>query len=200
LRAILGIGNIGSRYNNTRHNVGFMFLDFMADAFQLKFTPSKGDYYYCSGNYDGSDFTLIRPTTYVNNSGIAASHFLETNNLNPNDLLIIQDELNLPFGKYKIKLNGGDGGHNGIASLIYHLNSNEFPRVRIGVGSGFGRGEQVDYVLGKFPANELASLEEIFEKTLTLSKEFIANGLKGFQDANSRLVTAEKNSSQSENN
>lgn len=200
MRAILGIGNVGSRYAKTRHNIGFMFLDYLAGKYSLEFIPSKGDYYYCKGKIKGSDFTLIRPSTFVNNSGFAAGHFVSSNNLTPEDLLVIHDDINLDFGKIKTKLNGGDGGHNGISSIIYHLNSNLFPRVRLGIGNNFSKGAQADYVLDNFPPDEAAQLKDIFEKVLMLSEEFILNGTKGLLDVNSRVNFKEKKKDDSLNN
>lgn len=192
MRAILGIGNVGSRYAETRHNIGFMFLDYLAGKYSLSFIPSKGDYYFCKGKIKGSDFTLIRPSTYVNNSGSAAYHFISENNLTPEDLLVIHDDINLDFGKIKTKLNGGDGGHNGISSIIYHLQTNLFPRVRLGIGNNFSKGAQVNYVLDKFPPDEIAQLENVFEKVFILAEEFIFSGTKGLLDVNSRLNPKEK--------
>ena len=200
MRAILGIGNVGNRYALTRHNIGFMFLDFLAGKYSIEFKPSKSDYYFGIGKIEGSDFALIRPTTYVNNSGIAAAHFISAYNSSPEDLLVIHDDINLNFGKLKTKLNGGDGGHNGISSIIYHLNSNQFPRVRIGIGNDFDRGAQADYVLDKFPREEMNRLTEIFEKTLLLTEEFILNGTKGLLDVNSRLNPKEKRKENDQSN
>lgn len=200
MRAILGIGNIGKRYARTRHNVGFMFLDYMVDKYSLQFIPSKSDYYYCLGIFNGADFALIRPSTYVNNSGIAAEHFISTNGISSDELLVIHDDLNLNFGVIKTKLNGGDGGHNGLSSIIYNLNSDSFPRIRIGIGASFEKGSQVDYVLEDFSSDEMPVLNSLFEKTLILTEEFIANGSKGMLDANSRLNPKEKKKENGENN
>ncbi len=192
MRAVLGIGNIGSRYDKTRHNVGFMFLDRLAEKYNLEFIPSKGDYFYCLGKLNGSDFALIRPTAYVNNSGGAAIHFLNENNISPEDLLVVHDDINLNFGSFKTKLNGGDGGHNGIASIIYSLNSDQFPRVRIGIGNSFDKGKMVDYVLERFTGKEIETLEEVFLKSVILTEAFITGGSKGMLDVNSIMKTEER--------
>lgn len=187
MRLILGIGNPGNRYKHNRHNLGFLVLDYFASLNSLSFLPSKGDYYYSRGSIDECEFQLIKPTTYVNNSGIAAKQAMNDNNAELKDLLIIHDDVNLPFPEIRLKIKGGDGGHNGISSIIYHLESEEFARIRIGIGNNYEKGELADYVLSDFTATEFEQLEKYFKTTGNLMTEFIKGGINGMLDANSML-------------
>ncbi|MHB8580238.1 MAG: aminoacyl-tRNA hydrolase [Ignavibacteriaceae bacterium] len=192
MRVILGIGNPGNRYKNNRHNIGFMFLDFFADSYSLKFTPSKKDYYFATGRLDEYDFSIIKPSTFVNNSGTAALNSSLNFDTRIEDILVGADDINLDPGVLKIKSHGGDGGHNGIASIIYHLNSNKFPRLRIGVGNNFESGSMAEYVLSDFNSEELMLLEKSFEKGKILVDNFIKGGLKQMLDYHSIIFNHTK--------
>jgi PTH1 family peptidyl-tRNA hydrolase len=194
LRLILGIGNPGNKYKNNRHNVGFIVLDHLASLNSISFTAAGGDYYSASGSLEGNDFQLIKPTTYVNNSGLAARQALEKYDLDVRDLLIVHDDVNLPQAEIRVKARGGDGGHNGLSSLIYHLMSDEFPRIRIGVGNNFGKGEMAGYVLSDFSSDEMKVLDEKFDTVKILINEFITGGISQLLDANSRVSNPDKNS------
>lgn len=187
MRLILGIGNPGKRYSFTRHNAGFLLLDNYALKNSISFKASKNDYYYAEGKTADSGFSLIKPSTYVNNSGIAALQAIEEYNIQMTDLLVIADDVNLEPGKFRIRANGGDGGHNGMNSIIYHLNSDNFPRLRIGIGNDFRRGQMADYVLSEFPKVEEGLISRVFADTSVLIDEFIKFGTKGMLDANSKL-------------
>ncbi len=194
MRLILGIGNPGNKYKYNRHNVGFILLDHLASLNSLSFTASAGDYYLAGGSLRGNNYHLIKPTTYVNNSGIAAKQVLEKYDLYSRDLLVIHDDVNLPLSDIRVKAKGGDGGHNGLSSIIWHLNSDDFARIRIGIGSEFEKGYMADYVLSDFNKDEMKTLSEKFETVQTLVNEFITSGVNGFLDANSRLSNTNKNS------
>jgi peptidyl-tRNA hydrolase, PTH1 family len=187
VRIVVGIGNPGKRYENTRHNIGFLILNQFAEKNKISFTPSKADYYFSEGEIDGSTFVLIKPATYVNNSGLAVTQALEYYSTGLNDLLVVVDDINLATGSLRVRASGGDGGHNGIKSIIYHLNSNEFARIRVGIGSEFGKGEMADYVLSKFHKNDFELIKESTGKTDILIKEFISGGIKQMLDLNSKL-------------
>ncbi len=192
MRIILGIGNPGNQYKNNRHNVGFMFLDLLANKYSLKFVPSKNDYYYADGKLGEYEFSLIKPSTFVNNSGTAALNSSSNFNTRIEDILVISDDINLEPGILKIKSHGGDGGHNGIASIIYHLNSNKFPRLRIGVGNKFESGRMAEYVLSDFNLEESKLLENSFEKGISLVENFIKGGLKQMLDHHSIIFNQTK--------
>lgn len=187
MRVIFGIGNPGSKYQNNRHNVGFLLLDYFAGKYSLSFQPSKGSYYFCEGNISGNNFMLVKPTTYVNNSGIAAAELNEKFNLNLDDFLVIHDDINLEVSTLKVKVSGSDGGHNGISSLIYNFASNKFPRLRIGIGKNFKKGEMAEYVLSDFNNSEFEEFKNSFDAGSFLLEEFICGGTKRLLDANSRL-------------
>lgn len=185
MKVVVGIGNPGSRYAKTRHNIGFMSLDFFAAKHDLNFIPSKGDYYHAS-DFENS-FTLIKPTTYVNNSGNAVSHFTNENNVSANDLLVVYDDLNLPLGEVRVRLSGGDGGHNGIHSIIYSLQTEKFSRIRLGIGSDFSHGQMADYVLSEFNPDETETLHKVLQRTNLLIEKFLSGGAKAMLDENSKL-------------
>ena len=193
MRLILGIGNPGKRYTFNRHNIGFMFLDYLAEKESLSFLPSKGDFYYAEGSLNSSEYNLIKPSTYVNDSGAAALQALQLNNVEVKDLLVIVDDINLNLGDFRVRVSGGDGGHNGISSIIYHLNSNQFPRIRIGIGDSFENGKMADYVLTNFSKEEIESLKKSFSLGIILTKEFIKGGIKQMLDANSKLSIEDSN-------
>jgi len=187
LRVILGIGNPGSKYELTRHNAGFMALDYFAIKHRLKFKPSKKDYYKAGGTISATDFFLVKPTTYVNLSGIAALDIINEFNINPEDLLIVADDINIEEGRIRIKKGGSDGGHNGLKSLIYHLQTNNFPRLRIGIGNDFESGAMSDYVLDKFNDNTLVQLKPSFDLCNDLILQFIIGGIKSMSDHFSKI-------------
>ena len=192
MRIILGIGNPGKRYSFNRHNVGFMFLDYIAVKESLSFLPSKGDFYFAEGKINNSEFNLIKPSTYVNVSGKAAVQALEFYNSDIADLLVVVDDLNLNFPGFRVRASGGDGGHNGLASIIYHLNSDKFPRIRIGINND-EKESNVDFVLSDFTSDEIKSLKNIFDECLILTKGFIEGGIKRMMDINSTLKDSSNN-------
>ncbi len=187
MRAIFGIGNPGVRYQRTRHNAGFLMLDSFAGKQSVEFKPAKGDYYFARGEINGIPYFLIKPTTYVNRSGLAALQFLEEYKIELKDLLVMGDDVNIQTGRLRIRKNGGDGGHNGLASLIYHLNSNEFPRLRIGVGDDSIGEDLSSYVLSNFSQEQFDVLLQTFKTSDYLLYEFIRGGLKAMLDANSKI-------------
>jgi len=187
VRLILGIGNPGNRYSFTRHNAGFLILDNYSQKNSISFKASKNDYYFAEGKTADSGFSLIKPTTYVNNSGIAALQAIEEYKIELTDLLVIADDINLEPGKFRVRASGGDGGHNGLNSIIYHLNSTNFPRLRIGIGNDFGRGQMAEYVLSTFSKEQEVLISKVFEDTEVLIDEFIKFGTKGMLDANSKM-------------
>lgn len=189
MKIILGIGNPGIRYELTKHNVGFIILDKVAQKYKMQFVPSKNEFLY-AGNGDDtiSPFILVKPTTYVNLSGIAAAELKEFYDFEPsNELLVVYDDLHLELGKIRIRKSGGDGGHNGINSLIYHLQTDNFTRIRFGIGNNFEHGKMKDYVLDNFSNDELRELDKNFNLCADLINVFIKNGQKGMLDYYSKL-------------
>jgi len=196
LRVIFGIGNPGIRYEYTRHNAGFLLLDFFTQKKSLKFKAAEGEYLEAIGSINDNEFALIKPVTFVNNSGIAARQVLEKYKIEPQDFLVVSDDVNLDNFVLRVRLSGGDGGHNGLSSIIYHLVTDQFPRIRIGISS---KPEDVaisDFVLSKFDESELRTLKETFQKGALLIEEFISGGSKKMLEANSVLMKSDnKNNS-----
>ncbi|MBS4013588.1 MAG: aminoacyl-tRNA hydrolase [Bacteroidetes bacterium] len=151
---IVGLGNIGPDYHNTRHNIGFMVVDKLAEKKDAVFTPARyGDK--TEFKYKGRLFILVKPSTYMNLSGKAINYWLEKEKIPYENLLVIVDDLALPLGVLRMKTKGGDGGHNGLNSIISILGSNAFSRLRFGIGNEFHKGAQVGYVLGKWTSKEM---------------------------------------------
>ena len=176
MKAIIGLGNPGKKYLLTRHNIGFMILDSFALKHKLQFTASKYDYYNVGSAISTSHFSLYKPTSYMNESGIATRQILENNNLDLNDVLIISDDINLETGMIRIRTSGGDGGHNGLSSIIYHINSDNFLRLRFGVGNDFEEGKMPDYVLQNFYENEWKIIRLSVDFSVTLIEQFVLGG------------------------
>lgn len=187
MRAVLGIGNIGLRYQRNRHNAGFLVLDYFAQNRSIKFKAAKGDYYICEGDLNQVHYFLIKPSNYVNNSGVAALQFLEKHKTDISDLLVVCDDVNMEMGKLRVRKSGGDGGHNGLASIIYHLNSDQFPRLRIGIGSDYNEGELSSYVLDDFSENDAKIFKTVLKDSSHLVEEFIIGGIEALLNANSKL-------------
>lgn len=192
MKIIVGIGNPGSRYTHNRHNIGFQLLDYFALRLNLKFSASKFDYYFAEGDIKGNPFVLIKPTTYVNNSGIAVLQSIKHYGSLNSDILVIVDDINLQVTDFRIRMSGSDGGHNGLDSIIYHLQSEEFSRIRIGVGNQFESGNLPDYVLSDFNDDEFKNLKRIFDKCTDLIEDFIGGGYQQLLNSYSIKINQEK--------
>lgn len=187
MKIIVGLGNPGKKYLNTRHNAGFLFLDHFAVLNSLSFVPSKHRYYKAEGALAGNPFVPVKPTTFVNLSGDAVIDVIDEYSVEVEDILVVHDEINIPSGTYKVKKSGSDGGHNGIYSIIYSIENDSFPRIRIGIGNDFPQGGMAEFVLSPFSADESEKLNKVFETCIELTKEFIVSGVKGLLDTNSKL-------------
>jgi len=174
---IFGLGNIGAEYANTRHNIGFEILDAYAKASNIVFTTKRyADI--AETRVKGRQITLVKPSTYMNLSGKAVRYWMQNLNVPIENILVIADDINLPFGKIKIKPKGGDGGHNGLKSIIDLLGSANFARYRYGVGNDFNRGQQVDYVLGNWTDEEIKLIEKSHKKSIDMINSFVIMGLE----------------------
>lgn len=192
MRIIIGIGNPGSRYALTRHNAGFLLLDHLAESLNVSFRAAKGEYYSAQGSIEDSSYLLVKPTTYVNLSGIAARQAVEAYGVLPEDVLVLYDDINLPNGKLRLRRSGGDGGHNGISSITEHLQTTDFPRLRLGIGGGFERGRMAEYVLSEFTDGEMKMIGDLFSSALPLLRSFLRDGIKGMLDEYSRFDSSKK--------
>jgi PTH1 family peptidyl-tRNA hydrolase len=161
VKVICGLGNAGRRYRLTRHNIGFIFLEYLQKELNISFKPGKGEYNYCKAELNDQPVLLIQPLTYMNLSGLAISQVLEYFDKNIDDLLIIYDDFHLSFGELRFRKKGSSGGHNGIESIIYQLQTEVFARLKIGIGNEFE--DSVDFVLSKFRRKERSQLELIMK-------------------------------------
>ncbi|MEO6348249.1 MAG: aminoacyl-tRNA hydrolase [Aquaticitalea sp.] len=173
---IVGLGNIGEDYANTRHNIGFKILDFLAEHESLTFETQKlGDM--AVYKFKGRQFMLLKPSTYMNLSGKAVTYWMNKENIPMENLLIITDDLNLPFGTIRLKTKGSDGGHNGLKDIQDKLQTTNYNRFRFGISDVFSQGRQIDYVLGEWTAEENQKLSERMEKSIELIKSYGTAGI-----------------------
>jgi PTH1 family peptidyl-tRNA hydrolase len=173
---IVGLGNIGVEYEYTRHNVGFEALDAIAIERKLSFVSDRYAHK-TEFRFKGESIHLIKPTTYMNLSGKAVRYWCDKLDIAPIQTLVILDDLALPFGKLRLRKSGSDGGHNGLKSINECLNTNDYPRLRVGIGSEFAKGQQVDYVLGKWSQEEAKDLPPILDR---IHKSIISIVAMGF--------------------
>ncbi|WP_375379462.1 aminoacyl-tRNA hydrolase [Hymenobacter volaticus] len=155
---VLALGNIGPEYADTRHNIGFMVADYLAAKHEARFELGRHAFT-TEIKHKGKTFVLVKPTTYMNLSGKAAAHYLTSLKLEKESMVVVTDDLALPYGKLRLKGKGSAGGHNGLKSIQETIGSDEYARLRFGVDANFPKGRQVDYVLNPFtPTNELICL------------------------------------------
>ncbi len=174
---IVGLGNIGPDYQNTRHNIGFMILDELARLKNAIFEPTRyGDT--CRFKYKGRTFVLLKPSTFMNLSGKAIHYWLTKEKIETDKLLVITDDVALPLATLRLKAKGSDGGHNGLASIISILGTQEFPRLRFGISDDFPKGTQVQFVLGKWSKDELEIIEPQMKKCVDLVVSFATVGIE----------------------
>jgi PTH1 family peptidyl-tRNA hydrolase len=173
---IVGLGNIGAEYVNTRHNIGFKVLDYFANQENISFQTQKlGEV--AEFKIKGRTVLLLKPNTYMNLSGKAVKYWLDKENIEKDNMLVITDDLNLSFGSIRIKTKGSDGGHNGLKNIQLLLNTTEYPRFRFGISDAFKKGKQVDYVLGEWSLEEKEALKERLNISSEIIKSFALAGL-----------------------
>lgn len=176
---VAGLGNPGSTYNMTRHNIGFEVIDYMADEYGAKVKKLKFKGLYAEVNIAGEKTILLKPQTYMNLSGESIRDFAAFFKIPTENIIIINDDINLEAGVLRIRRNGSAGGHNGLKSIIYQLNSDQFPRIRIGVGKPRHQEEDLaDFVLSRFSKEEIPILEEAIIKTKKAVEEIIKSGIE----------------------
>ncbi|MEA5139134.1 aminoacyl-tRNA hydrolase [Arcicella rigui] len=173
---IVGLGNIGPEYLLTRHNVGFMVVDRLASSFEVKFTMERLAYH-TEIKHKGKQIHLIKPTTYMNLSGKAVNYWMKELKIEKDNVLIITDDIALPFGKLRTKPKGSHGGHNGLRNIEEVLGSPQYARLRFGVGDDFSKGRQAEYVLGQFEPKQLDELPEHLQRAADISISFCLQGL-----------------------
>ncbi len=172
---IVGLGNKGEEYQNTRHNIGFEVIEYWADKKDVKFESTNFGWM-AKIRHKGRLFLLLKPDTYMNLSGKAVKFWLQKEKIALENLMVVTDDLNLPFGTLRIKAKGSDGGHNGLKSIQEELKTIQYARFRFGIGNEYEKGRQVDFVLGKWSEEEQKELEERLEKA---SEAIASFGLQG---------------------
>ena len=173
---IVGLGNIGDQYNNTRHNIGFNVLDALAKVSNIRFEDKR---YGFIGEfpYRGRKYILLKPSTYVNLSGKAVHYWMQKEKIPMNKLLVVVDDLSLPYGVLRLRKKGGDGGHNGLMNIIQVLGSQTWARLRFGIGNDFPNGAQVQYVLREWTEEESEQLPEKIKTAGEIIKYFGFHGI-----------------------
>jgi PTH1 family peptidyl-tRNA hydrolase len=160
---IIGLGNIGSEYHETRHNIGFMVLDSLADENGVSF-ELKRHAHVAEVKVKGRTLILVKPTTYMNLSGKAVQYWMQEEKISIENILVITDDLALPFGTLRMRMKGSSGGHNGLSHIEETLSAANYTRLRMGVGSEFSKGQQVDYVLAAFSADQQKEMPEVLKR------------------------------------
>ncbi|MBO5635602.1 MAG: aminoacyl-tRNA hydrolase [Bacteroidales bacterium] len=172
---VAGLGNIGAEYASTRHNIGFMVLDAWSEASNTTFNTQRyGDV--AEVSFKGRKFYLLKPSTYMNLSGNAVRYWMDKLKLPMENLVVVCDDINLPFGTVRMRKNGSDGGHNGLRDIEYRLGTTAWTRIRIGVGNDFAPGRQVDYVLGSFTDEQKDMIPALCEKVIEGIKSYSTIG------------------------
>lgn len=174
---IAGLGNPGKQYDMTRHNIGFEVIDYMADQYNVQVKKLKFKGLYAETRIGGEKVILLKPQTFMNLSGDSIGDFAEFYKIPPENIIIINDDINLAAGRLRIRAKGSAGGHNGLKSIIYRLNSDNFPRIRIGVDAELrGRVDLADFVLARFAKDEIPVLEESIIRAKNAAEEIIIRG------------------------
>lgn len=174
---IVGLGNPGKKYAGTRHNIGYEVIDRLADNLSVRMGPGKGPFYIGDTHYHGEKLRLVKPTTYMNRSGDAVVQVLNWYKIHTAECLVCYDDLNLPTGTIRLRPKGSAGGHNGIKDIIQKLGTDQFPRLRVGIGDEFRKGNQVDYVLSKFSTKELETIDQTLDRACDAVLAFVNHGI-----------------------
>lgn len=174
---IFGLGNIGPEYANTRHNIGFQILDALAKASNVAFRDNRYGFT-AEIKHKGRTIILVKPTTYMNLSGKSVNYWMQKEKVPVKNIMVLVDDLALPFGTIRIKTKGGDGGHNGLKHINQILGHNNYNRLRFGIGDEFSKGHQVDYVLGEWAKSELDKMPERIDVCADAIKNFATIGIE----------------------
>ncbi len=168
---IAGLGNIGAEYKNTRHNIGFQILDALSGASNISFTDKRYGFV-AEYKYKARTFILLKPTTYMNLSGRAVAYWMQKEDIEISNVLVLVDDLALPFGTIRVRAKGGAGGHNGLENINQVLGRNDYARLRFGIGDNFHKGFQVDYVLGDWSREEEKELPAKIDSCIEIIQSF----------------------------
>ena len=188
-RLILGLGNPGSKYEGTRHNVGFEVVDRVAERCGVMLQPhSHTNSVAGKGRWHGYSFVMAKPLTWMNLSGQTARSYQRRMSLDSQEILVVLDDIHLPFGVVRIRKSGGSGGHNGMQNIIDALGSDQIPRLRIGISGDFEHGSQSDYVLSRFDDLEIKLLDQILDHSRDAVLEYINKGVEGAMNQYNRQL------------
>ena len=185
---VVGLGNPGSRFENTWHNLGFMVLDWWAAQKKLAFKPGRGDYFRLTYDSAGSKITFLKPTPFMNLSGVPVAHLARYHKIAPENILVICDDVALPFGTLRIRRSGSDGGHKGLASVIAELGSEDIPRLRIGIYTEGWKGELSDYVLTSIPSALKEDVRRVVSASAQALDAILDHGIARAMDRFNRQV------------
>ena len=188
---IAGLGNPGKEYENTRHNVGFLTIDSIAESLGVKITKKGFQSLYSLGRFEAHKVLLLKPQTYMNNSGNALREAKEFYKIDTDKIIVVHDEIDLPLGRIKLKKDGGSAGHNGIKSILANIGSDDFARVRVGVGKPYDKNNVIKHVLSGFSKEERQQLPEVIESARDSVFAIIINGIE--KAMNEFNIRAEKN-------
>ena len=172
---IVGLGNPGYEYENTRHNTGFMVVDEFARSVGATFEDKRYGFV-AETSIKGRKVFILKPTTYMNLSGNAVRYWLQKENIDQERLLVVVDDLSIPLGDFRLKGNGSNGGHNGLVN-IQQLIGQQYARLRMGIGADFAKGQQVDWVLGKYDEEDMKTLQPSIDQAVDIIKSFVLAGL-----------------------
>ena len=174
---ITGLGNIGAEYLGTRHNIGFRVVNQLVESVNGQFTDERYGAI-ARIRVKSAELIVLKPNTFMNLSGNAVRYWLQKENIPVENLLVVVDDLALPFGHLRLKPQGSDAGHNGLKNIAQLLNTQNYARLRFGIGNDFPRGGQIDYVLGKFPREQLQQMPEILNRAVEIIKSFCLAGIQ----------------------
>ncbi len=178
--ALIGLGNPGAEYAETRHNTGFMVVDLLSAGRRMKYAGGTGEYLYSPLRVDEAEALLVKPMTYMNNSGLAVRRVVEELGIEPSEVLVIVDDFQLPIGSLRIRLAGSDGGHNGLRSIIEHLGTESFPRMRCGIGGTSmppEKSRMAEYVLSPFDRQEEPVVRQLVERAAEAARMAVTDGI-----------------------
>lgn len=174
---IAGLGNPEQEYGNTRHNMGFDTINKLSEKYNIDVSKNKFQGLYGKGEIEQEKIILLKPKTYMNLSGICIKQFVDFYKIEQEKILVIYDDMDIEPGKIKIRKKGSSGGHNGMKSIIHELGTEEFQRIRIGIGKPIGYQDKINYVIGKIPEKEISELEKGVDKAEEAVIEIIKNGI-----------------------
>jgi len=173
---IIGLGNPGAEYENTRHNIGFKVLDKLAGLSNISFSTEKlADV--AEVKFKGRSLVLVKPNTFMNLSGKAVAYWMQQSKINIENILVVTDDISLPFGVLRLRKKGSDGGHNGLKDIQAVLSESNYPRLRFGVGNDFARGKKVDYVLGSFTSEDYETIDDRLDMSVKIIQSFTTAGI-----------------------